>query len=87
MERYVKWQDRSYQTSEGLWVPEAVVEVLEGDEGESQTVYLSSAAPEQHGAPPAPVATAAEAKAAAFDMVKQAVWETWRIPEARIEEY
>ena len=65
----------SHQTSEDKWVPEAIADVIEGGRAQSQQVHLSDADHEKMKRGELTFFTAAEAKAAAYEMVKRIAWD------------
>lgn len=90
MEKYAKWRDRSFQMDHGSvekWVPEAVVDVIEGSGVFSQEILLSNGDSEKIKRGDIVYSTHAQAKAAAYEMVKTWVWNKWGIPEEKIQEY
>ncbi len=88
MERYVKWRDKSFQTSREpeRWVPEAIVDVIEGSKVYSQQILLSYENSEKVKRDEIVYSTHAQAKAAAYEMGKRHVWNEWTIPEEKIQE-
>jgi hypothetical protein len=87
MSKYVKWRDRSYQTSGGKWVPEAIADVIEGSNVQHELVRLSDADHEKVKRGEVMFSTAEQAKAAAYEMVKRLAWNKYGIPEERIQEH
>jgi len=87
MSKYVKWRDGSYQTTGDKWVPEAIADVIEGSNVQHVPVLLSDADHEKAKRGELTFSTSAQAKAAAYEMVKRLAWDKYSIPEERIQEY
>jgi hypothetical protein len=89
MMKYVKWRDKSFQTSHEpeRWVPEAIADLIEGNTWHSQHILLSNEDSEKIKRGEIVFSTQAQAKAAAYGMVKRVAWNQWGIPEERIQEY
>ena len=89
MERYVKWRDKSFQTTHApeRWVPEAIVDLIEGGTASSQPLLLSLEDAEKVKRGELVYTTQAQAKAAAYEMMKRYVWNEWSIPGEKIQEW
>lgn len=89
MERYVKWRDKSFQISREpeRWVPEAIIDVIEGSTAKPQQLLLSNEDSEKIKRGDLVYSTHAQAKAAVYEIVKKHVWNEWGIPDEKIQEY
>jgi len=85
----IRWRDKSFRmsTDPERWVPEAIIEMIEGGTTRTQPVYLSEDDSERIKRGELVYSTKLEAKAATQDMVRKAVWNEWRIPGEGIQEY
>jgi len=70
MERYVKWRDKSFQTSREpeRWVPEAIADLIEGSTVHHRCIALSNKDSEKVKRGEIVFSTQAQAKAAAYEI-------------------
>jgi hypothetical protein len=89
MRKFVKWRDKSFQTSRQpeTWVPAAKIHLIEGGTVYPREVTLSSEDSERIKRGEIIYSSHAQAKSAAYEMVKRCVWTTWAIAEQDIQEY
>lgn len=87
MSKYIKWRDSSYRTSGRTWVPDVIADVIEGANVQHVSVQLSDADHENVKRGEIIFSTHAQAKAAAYELVKRFAWNRWAIPQERIQEY
>jgi hypothetical protein len=89
MKKYVKWRDRSFRTTHKAesWVPEAMIDLVEGSKAFSQQLLLPEKDAERIKRGEILCSNREQAKNVAYEMVKRHAWNEWRIPEEQIQEY
>ena len=86
-DRYAKWRDSSFPFAEDKWMPEVIIDVIEGGNGIHGPVSVSA---EDHGRikrGEVTFSTCYEAKEAARAIATKIVWTKWGIPEERLIEW
>jgi hypothetical protein len=87
MGRYVKWRNCSFPMRKDRWMPEATVDVIDGDKGIHCNVLVQERDFEKLKQGEIVFSTPEAAKEAARRMVAKLIREKWGIPEEMLQNW